>query len=71
MPTQSNTTMESRLITTDRGSVVSTTSHPVLIAKDCHGKTDEEIVAGLKSGSIHYYWSDVKDLKVGDKVIGY
>lgn len=58
-------------VVTTAGAVISTGVHPVLIAKGAHGLNDDEVIAGLKSGSIPYCWVDVSDLKEGDKVIGY
>lgn len=70
LPT-SNTILKSFKIVTDSAEVVSTESHPVLVAKGASNMSDAEIIAGLKSGSVPYSWVDVKDLKVGDKIIGY
>lgn len=67
----SNPTLKSFKIVTDKSEVVSTESHPVLVAKGASNMTDVEIIAGLKSGSVPYSWIDIKDLKVGDKIIGY
>lgn len=70
VPTQSSSLKSYKVTTADK-EVISTESHPVLVAKGASGLSDEEVITGLKSGNIPYLWVDVKDLKVGDKIIGY